>query len=62
MELANLNDESEATDRQLDGFACVSCGAEPDLMMPVGFGPRGQVFECAYGHTPAPTLRGAEHE
>lgn len=40
------------TDRQLDGYACVVCGAEPSRMVPVGFGTRGQLFECADAHQP----------
>jgi hypothetical protein len=33
---------------QLDGTACIWCGRRGGHMMPVGHGPRGQVFE----HTP----------
>lgn len=34
-------------DRQLDGWACILCGAEPDRMVPAGYGSRGQLFACA---------------
>lgn len=37
-------------DRQIDGFACAVCGGEPEVMVPAGFGPRGQLFECASEH------------
>ncbi len=37
-------------DRRLDGLACAICGLETGPMVPVGDGPRGQLFahpECA---------------
>lgn len=49
------------TVRQLDGFACVECNAEPRVMVPVGFGPRGQVFACADRHESA-SEGGDSHE
>ncbi len=39
--------DQRLTDRQIDGYACIRCGDEPIRMIPVGFGPRGQLFECA---------------
>jgi hypothetical protein len=35
------------TDAQVDGHACVLCGATPDAMVPAGWGPAGQMFACA---------------
>ncbi|MEV4180151.1 hypothetical protein AB0J28_01730, partial [Streptosporangium canum] len=35
------------TDAQLDGIACVRCGATNPPMVPTGHGPRGQMFACS---------------
>jgi hypothetical protein len=37
---------SDLTDAQLDGLACVVCGSFDRPMVPVGNGPRGQLFAC----------------
>lgn len=37
---------SDLTDAQLDGLACVVCGSFDRPMVPVGVGPRGQLFAC----------------
>lgn len=34
------------TDRQLNGLACYWCGREGTAMVPLGWGPRGQLFGC----------------
>lgn len=31
---------------QLDGLACVFCGAPDREMVPCGWGPKGQLFRC----------------
>lgn len=38
-----------AIDRRFDGFACILCGTMGGAMVPVGIGPRGQVFACDGG-------------
>lgn len=37
---------SDLDDLQLNGFACVSCGVEASVLVPVGHGPCGQLFAC----------------
>ncbi|GAB3118447.1 hypothetical protein [Glaciibacter psychrotolerans] len=39
-------------ERVLDGYACTECHAEPERMVPAGFGERGQLFRCADGCGP----------
>lgn len=46
-EIVNLASWHPNEDAILDGFACLVCGQERRAMIPVGFGPRGQVFAHA---------------
>jgi hypothetical protein len=48
-------DVTGLSDRQLDGWACVRCGDEVAPMVPIGWGARGRLFECA-AHTAAVDL------
>ncbi|MEV6980009.1 hypothetical protein AB0M95_01915 [Sphaerisporangium sp. NPDC051017] len=40
-DILTLNDD------QLDGVACIRCGATDTTMVPAGHGERGQLFECS---------------
>lgn len=39
-------DLSALSDDQLDGVACIVCGNDSAPQIPVGIGPRGQIFAC----------------
>lgn len=47
------------TDAQLDGYACIDCGEQGDVMVPAGEGPRGQLFrhESHQNNRPAMPVR-----
>jgi len=56
----HLDPDRHYSNRQLDGFACIECGAEPAVMRPAGIGPRGQLFHCATHPEYRPELTQAE--
>ncbi|MGB3375049.1 MAG: hypothetical protein WBA87_07920 [Microbacterium sp.] len=55
---------TELTAVQLDGIACVVCGAERAPQVPAGHGPRGQLFRCVShsDHEEAPGAGGNQPE
>jgi hypothetical protein len=42
--VATFSPTREFTDAQLDGRACLHCGGVNGPMIPLGYGPHGQVF------------------